>query len=90
MNDIQEKLKEIGVEVIDKTTGEFRSFEEVMGNISKAFKDLMEKNKTETDDNIVKQREDTIDNICFDLAGGIGIRDKTKNKNELKTLLFKL
>lgn len=90
MNDIKEKLKEIGVEVLDNTTGEFRSFEDVMAGISKAFKDLIEKNKTETDKDIIKQREDIIDNICYDLAGGIGIRDKTKNKNELKALLFKL
>jgi hypothetical protein len=84
MNNVQEKLKEIGVSITDEKTGGYRGLEEVMIDIAKAFKDLRNKNKTEVNKNIIKERENLIDDICLSLANG------EKDKGTVKSLLFKL
>jgi hypothetical protein len=90
MNSIQENLSKIGVSLINSNTGKYRSLEDVMIDVAKAFNDLKIKNKTETNQDIIKEREKLIDDTCYALAGGFGIRDKTKNKYEIKSLLLKL
>ena len=87
---VKEKLSKIGVYIKDTKSGQYKNLDDVLMDISKAFKDLTNKNKKETDKNIIKQREDTIDDICSTLAGGYGLRDKTRNKYALRSLLFKL
>lgn len=89
-DNVKEKLNKIGVSIIDKENGNYRNLDNVLMDIAKAFKKLMDKNKKETNKNIIKEREDTIDDICSTLAGGDGIRDKTKNKYALKSCLLNL
>jgi ClpP class serine protease len=90
INNVKETLDKLGVTITDDKTGEYRPLEDILMDVANAFKEFKTKNKAETDESIIKNRESLIDDVCLSLAGGVGIRDKIKNKNQLKALLFKL
>ena len=84
MTDIQKKINELGVSIIDRKTGEFRSLQDIMIDVAKVFKDFRNQNKTETNQSIIKEREAIIDDICLSFARS------EKDKDIVKALLFKL
>lgn len=86
LDSCEEKLRNIGV-TIKNERGQYRCFDNVIKDISKVFKDFINKNRVETDRQIMQDREDIINDICASLVGSKGIR-KMSDRYMIKELLI--